>query len=126
MFGLNESMSYHLYAGYLPMGGGIEKLSELARTAPNAHLLSGDVFLFFGKDRAQIKILRWNIDGYMLYQKRLEEGTFELPRFKPGERWITLDWKIFVMIMTGIPLRSGKFRKRFVLQPNALSINEID
>lgn len=48
MFDLNESMNYHLYASYLPMGGGIEKLSELALSAPDAQLLSGDVFLFFG------------------------------------------------------------------------------
>lgn len=115
MFGLNESMKYHLYAGYLPMGGGIEKLSELARTAPDTHHLSGDVFLFLGKDRAQVKILRWDTDGYMLYQKRLEEGTFELPRFKPNERWMKLDWELFVMIMSGIPLRFGKFRKRFTI-----------
>lgn len=116
MFGLSNSMKYHLYAGYLPMGGGIEKLSELALTIPDGNSLSGDVFLFFGKDRSQVKLLRWDVDGYMLYQKRLEEGTFELPRFQPGERWISLDWKLFIMIMSGIPLRSGKFRKRFAIR----------
>lgn len=113
MFGLNESMKYHLYSGYLPMGGGIEKLSELTRTASGTHPLSGDVFVFFGKDRAQVKILRWSQDGFILYQKRLEEGTFELPRFTPGERWLALDWRLFVMIMSGIPICSRKFRKRF-------------
>lgn len=117
MFGLGSSMKYHLYAGYLPMGGGIEKLSELALTIPGGNPLSGDVFLFFGKDRAQVKLLRWDVDGYMLYQKRLEEGTFELPRFRPGERWIALDWKQFIMIMSGIPLHSGKFRKRLHVEP---------
>lgn len=116
MFGLGNSMKYHLYAGYLPMGGGIEKLSELALTIPDGNSLSGDVFLFFGKDRSQVKLLRWDVDGYMLYQKRLEEGTFELPRFQPGERWISLDWRLFVMIMSGIPLRSAKFRKRFDIE----------
>lgn len=112
MFGLNESMKYHLYSGYLPMSGGIEKFSELIRSVPGSHPLSGDVFVFFGKDRSQVKLLRWGQDGYVLYQKRLEEGTFELPRLMPGEHWIALDWKLFVMIMSGIPLRSGKFRKR--------------
>lgn len=116
MFGLGNSMKYHLYAGYLPMGGGIEKLSELALTIPDGNSLSGDVFLFFGKDRSQVKLLRWDVDGYMLYQKRLEEGTFELPRFQPGERWISLDWKLFIMIMSGIPLRSGKYRRRFAVR----------
>lgn len=47
MFGLGSSMKYHLYAGYLPMGGGIEKLSELALTVPSGNPLSGDVFLFY-------------------------------------------------------------------------------
>ena len=33
------------------------------------------------KKRDMIKLLRWQEDGFILYQKRLEDGTFELPRF---------------------------------------------
>ena len=40
--------------------------------------ISGDIFLFFGKNRQSVKILRWDGDGFLLYYKRLEGGSFEL------------------------------------------------
>lgn len=50
-----------------------------------------------------------------LYQKRLEDGTFELPRFNPREDWNKIEWKTFMMIMSGISLNSVKYRKRLRL-----------
>ena len=78
MFSLNEYISYYLYPRYIDMNKGIECLSELIRSQMNANPLSGDAFLFFGKKKDMVKVLRWDTDGFILYQKRLEEGTFEL------------------------------------------------
>ena len=39
-----------------------------------------------------IKLLRWQEDGFILYQKRLEDGTFELPVLIP-EDWNKIEWK---------------------------------
>lgn len=112
MFGLDETLKYHPYGSYINLGSGTEKLSTLAVEKPGSNPLAGDAYLFFSKDKTCVKILRWNIDGYILYEKRLERGTFELPRFKPGQRWIELEWRHFLMIMSGIPLKYAKFRKR--------------
>lgn len=108
MFGLDERLKYHLYASYINLGSGTEKLSTLAVGKPGSNPLAGDAYLFFSKDRTCVKILRWNIDGYILYEKRLERGTFELPRFKPGERWIELEWRHFFMIMVRHPVEVCK------------------
>lgn len=116
MFGLNETLKYHLYSSYINLGSGIEKLSVLVTGKADSSPLSGDAYLFFSKGKNTVKILRWNIDGYILYEKRLEEGTFELPRFKPDKEWIELEWRHFLMIMAGIPLRYAKFRKRAVIK----------
>ena len=51
----------------------------------------------------------------ILYQKRLEDGTFELPRFNPREDWNKIEWKTFMMIMSGISLNTVKYRKRLRL-----------
>ena len=112
MFGLDETLKYHLYCSYINLGSGIEKLSTLAVEKSGLNTLSGDAYLFFSQGKNTVKILRWNIDGYILYEKRLEQGTFELPRFRPEERWLELDWTHFMMIISGIPLKYAKFRNR--------------
>lgn len=112
MFSLNESLNYYLYPRYVDMNKGIGRLSELIRSDMRSNPLSGDVFLFFGRKRDTVKILRWDNDGFILYQKRLESGTFELPRFNPSQGLYKLSWKTFFMIMSGVSLRSALFRKR--------------
>ncbi len=44
--------------------------------------LGGAVFIFFSKNRQQVKMLKWDGDGFLAVpEKRLERGTFELPFF---------------------------------------------
>lgn len=114
MFCLNDSLEYYLYIHYIDMNKGIGKLAELVRAA-NANPLDGNVYLFTGKEKNVIKILRWDRDGFILYQKRLERGTFELPRFKPGTDMYRLDYKLFFLIMEGISWENLKLRKRFYI-----------
>lgn len=115
MFGLNENLDYYLYPAYVGMGKGIESLSELLRREPGCNPLGGDVFLFFGRKRDTVKLLRWDKDGFILYQKRLEAGTFELPRFQRNKGLYRLPDGMFFLMMRGIPLRNLAFRRRFEL-----------
>ncbi|WP_195473395.1 IS66 family insertion sequence element accessory protein TnpB [Parabacteroides distasonis] len=71
--------------------------------------------MFFPQKRDLVKTLHWDTDGFILYQKRLESGTFELPRFKPDEGLCKLQWETFLMIIRGIPLHSTRLRKRFII-----------
>lgn len=112
MLSLNESLNYYLYPHYINMNSGIETLSELARNMSGVNPFGGNVFLFAGKKRDMIKLLRWDRDGFILYHKRLETSTFEIPRFKPREGWNKIEWRVFMMIMSGISLDSAKFRRR--------------
>lgn len=45
--------------------------------------MTGDVFVFFSKNRQSVKLLKWDNDGFLLYQKHLERGSFEMPRRMP-------------------------------------------
>lgn len=112
MFSLNESLVYYLYPRYISMNKGFECLYELIRSEMGVNPLNGDAFLFFSKKRDMVKILRWESDGFILYHKRLEIGSFELPRFKPSQGLYKLEWETFFMIMRGIPLRAAHLRKR--------------
>ena len=97
---------------YVRMNMGINGLSKLVSQELKRPLLNGDVFIFFGKSRQMVKLLCWDGDGFLLYQKRLEQGTFELPRFKPNQEAVEMPYRTLSAIMRGVSLRSVRYRKR--------------
>lgn len=112
MFGLGEGMKYYVCQRYVSMNLGINGLYRLVSQEMRMPPLSGAVFIFFSKNRQSVKILRWDTDGFVLYQKRLERGTFELPLFRPGQKACQMPYKTLSAIMSGISLRSLRYRKR--------------
>lgn len=69
--------------------------------------------IFFSKNRQSVKLLRWDTDGFVLYHKRLERGTFDPPRRNAGNGCYELSWETFSFIMSGVSLESVRFRKRY-------------
>ncbi|MGL5730306.1 MAG: IS66 family insertion sequence element accessory protein TnpB, partial [Bacteroidales bacterium] len=63
------------------MRKGINGLYNVVKGEMELSPVSGDVFIFFSKTRKTVKLLKWDDDGFILYQKRLEDGSFEVPRF---------------------------------------------
>jgi transposase len=88
---------------------GIYSLSGLVRNELGADPLSGDVFVFIGKRGNQVRLLQWDRDGFALYIKRLERGTFERPE---GEE-IALTSHQMILLMEGVMLKSVSLRKRY-------------
>ena len=112
MFGLEDSRRYYVCQRYVRMNMGINGLSKIVCNEMKRPLLGGDVFIFFGKSRQMVKLLCWDGDGFLLYQKRLERGTFELPLFKAGQKAVEMPYRTLSAIMRGVSLRSVKYRDR--------------
>ena len=124
MFGLEDSCRYYVCQRYVRMNMGINGLSKIVGNELKRPLLNGDVFIFFGKSRQMVKLLCWDGDGFLLYQKRLEKGTFELPRFRPGLKVAETPYRTLSAIMRGVSLKSVRYRSRLrignpsILQPS--------
>ena len=73
---------------------------------------SGHLFLFVNRDR--IKILFWDRDGFCIWYKRLERGTFQLLTTTNDEEGIELDDSQLVKLLGGLDLRTGRRRYRRV------------
>jgi transposase len=112
---LDGSTSTRIWLASEPadMRCGFDRLAELARSVTGQEPLSGHLFLFRGRGGDRLKILYWDRDGYALWYKRLEEGTFKLPRIEAGAASVELRASELAMLLDGIDLRSIKRGKRY-------------
>jgi len=113
MFGLNDNVRYFMCQHPVRMNSGIDALFNLIKSESPLSPMNGDIYVFFAKNRQSVKILKWDTDGFLLYHKRLERGSFELPKINPTTGYYELSWETFSLIMSGISLESVRFRKRY-------------
>ena len=97
------------------MRKGFDSLAALVKDFLGQDPLSGHLFLFVGRARDRLKILYWDTDGFALWYKRLEEGTFRLPTARENQHGIELKASELAMMLEGIDLRSIRRGKRMRL-----------
>ena len=95
------------------MRKGFDTLSGIVTNEFKMDPLLGDVFIFFSQRRNRIKILHWQSDGFVIYSKRLEKGTFESIKNKTAENKIEITSSELQFIISGIDLSSIKKRVRY-------------
>jgi transposase len=112
---LDGSSSTRIWLAVAPadMRCGFDRLAELATLVTGQDPLCGHLFLFRSRGGDRLKILYWDRDGFALWYKRLEEGTFKLPRVEPSQRSVELRASELAMLLDGIDLRSVKRVKRY-------------
>jgi transposase len=114
MLSLPENRRYFLYHGVADMRKSFDGLGGLVKQQMQLPLLSGDVFIFINKRRNQLKLLSWDTDGFCVYHKRLEKGSFELPS-AASKTTIILTALQLRLLLAGIQLASIRHRSRFRL-----------
>jgi transposase len=108
------AMRIFLASGPTDMRKGFDSLAALVREALGHDPLSGSLFLFVGRGRDRLKILYWDSDGFAIWYKRLEDGSFRLPAARGGGASVELKASELAMLLEGIDLRSLKRSRRFV------------
>ena len=87
-------------------------LASVVKEQMQGNPLSGDIFIFLSRRRNQVKLLRWERDGFAIYTKRLEEGTYELPSSQDGNSFLISHHEL-LLILQGISLKQVQYRKRY-------------
>lgn len=88
-------------------------LCGLVEAVFQQNVLDGCLFLFLNKRRDRLKALWWDRDGLAIFYKRLERGTFEMPRAAGDAPQWELDATELAMLLGGVSLAGAKRRKRF-------------
>jgi transposase len=112
---LDQAMTLRIWLATQPadMRCGFDRLAERARSVTGEDPLSGHLFIFRGQGGDRLKILYWDRDGYALWYKRLEEGTFRLPRLEGSGASVELRASELAMMLDGIDLKSIRRTLRY-------------
>lgn len=116
IFNFSETTRFHLYRDPVDMRKGIHSLYHLIQAEKNTDALSGDSFVFIGRNRKSIKILRWQKEGFILYYKKLELGQYSLPHKIEDEAFFEVEMAIIDHLVTVIKHRSStnELRKKAI------------
>jgi transposase len=98
-------------------------LSMLAEHVIQCNPFSGHLLVYCNRRSDRVKILYWDRDGWAIWYKRLEVGTFQFPFAETGRKELAA-WELAVLL-EGIDLSQGKRRKRYSL-PAAMKLEEAD
>jgi transposase len=90
---------------------GIDSLAGVVRSVLLGDPLSGDLFVFKNKSGDKLKILAWMGDGFALYLRRLERGTFAFPSASDVSVLVTPTQ--LAMILGGLDPAKARQRRRY-------------
>ena len=113
MLHLSAACRYYLYSANTDMRKGFDSLCGIISSQMKENALCGAVFIFFNKKHNQVKLLLWEGDGFAMYYKRLEQGTYEVPVADNDNLSVSISSQQLQLILQGISLRSVRKRKRY-------------
>lgn len=117
MFALDEKTRFYLCQRPVSMRYGIKGLTSLVLSFPGFSPMSGCAFVFFSADRRQVKILRWDGDGFLLYQKRLAKGRFREMVYRGADGCLCISYEEIYFLMRGVSPVTMKAENRFRQAP---------
>ena len=107
MIGISNGLKIFLCAQPADMRRSFDGLSGMVTTIIEKDPLCGHLFVFRNRNRYRLKILYWDRSGFFLLYKRLEEGTFWMP--KRAE----IECRELLMVLEGFHESEVRERRRY-------------
>ena len=112
MFVFSSKIKYHLCCTLIDMRKGFDGLTGLVINLLQQNPRTGDVFVFLNKPKTHLKMLYWDEDGFVIFQKRLERGTFDFLKNESASK--ELKREELLLILGGLKLEKYKKKKRYL------------
>jgi transposase len=110
---LPASVRVYLCLTACDMRKSFDSLASLVRSQMELDPLGGHLYVFWSRRKDRVKILYWDRDGFAVWAKRLEEGTYTLPFCESGEVRREITAQELAALLSGIDLNQAKRRKRY-------------
>ena len=118
MMHLPASVRVYLCTSACDMRRSFDGLHALVTQSMQLVAFGGHLFVFSNRRRDRIKILYWDRDGFAVWAKRLEEGTYAMPfndsDATDGDKRQEITAAELGALLSGIDLSQAKRRKRYL------------
>ena len=115
MLSLPSSMRIFVCLEPADMRRSFDGLARMALDVVREDPGSGHLFVFRNRRGDRVKVLWWDRDGYALWYKRLEAGTFRFPEVPGGvAEWSPAE---LAMVLEGIVAKGLSRGKRYTREP---------
>jgi len=114
MIHLPASVRVYLCLSPCDMRRSFDGLHALVRDHLQLDAFAGHLYLFANRRKDRLKILYWDRDGFAVWSKRLEEGTYAVPLGDGAEeRRQEITAQELGALLSGIDLKQATRRKRY-------------
>lgn len=111
MLSITGSEKVHLACGSTDMRRSIDGLAAIVQQCFDLDPFSSSLFVFCNRNRTMLKILHWDHNGFWLYFRRLEKGTFKWPADQSTNTILVgsreLNW-----LLTGLSIEQKQAHKK--------------
>ena len=114
MIHLPASVRVYLCLTPCDMRKSFDSLQALVREHLELDAFAGHLFVFTSRRKDRVKILYWDRDGFAMWSKRVEEGTYAIPFGESSaERQREISAQELGALLSGIDLSAATRRKRY-------------
>jgi transposase len=113
MMHLPASVRVYLCTCPCDMRKSFDGLHALVTDALQLDAFAGHLFVFANRRRDRVKILYWDRDGFAVWAKRLEQGTYAMPFDDSEQRRREITAQELGALLSGIDLHQAKRRRRY-------------
>ena len=113
MIHLPASVRVYLCLNPTDMRRSFDGLHALVRDHLQLDAFAGHLYIFSNRRKDRLKVLYWDRDGFAVWAKRLEEGSFAIPPGEAGSRQIEITTEELGALLSGIDFEQAARRKRY-------------
>lgn len=114
MLTLSSTHRVYLASGSTDLRKSIDGLAALVQEGFGLDPFSPSLFVFCNRQRDKLKILHWDLNGFWLFYRRLERGTFRWPTHK--ESVMTVSSRELRWLLDGLSLEQRQAHPKVVAQ----------
>ncbi|GAC1365211.1 MAG: IS66 family insertion sequence element accessory protein TnpB [Acidobacteriaceae bacterium] len=111
MLNAGNAQTVYLACGSTDLRKSIDGLAALVTHSFALDLFSSCLFVFCNKHRDKLKILHWDHNGFWLYYRRLEKGTFRWPARQADQKTIAITRRQLAWLLDGLPMEQARAHK---------------